>query len=112
MRIPGRIVSTPVLLLLACATWPAATPESAVKFEFADVHPATKPATATNQFMRNNPVRNGRYQIHTASLLDLIRLAWGFDADNVLGGPPSIDLRRFEIGAKVANGTPPETLKV
>jgi uncharacterized protein (TIGR03435 family) len=112
MRIIRRIVSALSLLLLACATWPAQTPEVAPKFEFADVHPSPKPAINANQFMRDMPVRDGRYQVHTASLLDLIRLAWGYDADHVLGGPPSIDLRRFEIGAKVANGTPPDTLKL
>ena len=62
--------------------------------------------------MRNSPVRNSRYQVHTASLLDLLRFAWGYDFDNILGGPPSIDVRRFEIGARVANDTPPETLKL
>jgi uncharacterized protein (TIGR03435 family) len=112
MRISTRIVSLAALLLLGCATWSAETPEAAPGFEFADVHPAPKPTTPTGQFMRNSPVRNGRYQIHTASLLDLIRLAWGYDADNILGGPPSIDFQRFEIGAKVADGTPPETLKL
>lgn len=112
MRISTRIVSLAALLLLGCATWPAQTPEAAPKFEFADVHLAPKPANSTTQFMRNGSVRNGRYQIHTASLLDLLRFAWGYESDTILGGPPSIDMRRFEIGAKVANGTPPETLKL
>jgi uncharacterized protein (TIGR03435 family) len=111
MRISKRIVPALALLLPACATCPAQTPEAAPKFEFADVHAAPTVTAAANQFMRNSPVRNGRYQIHTASLLDLIQLAWGFDTDHIQGGPPSIGVRRFEIGAKVANGTPPETLK-
>ncbi|HXE61950.1 MAG TPA: TIGR03435 family protein [Bryobacteraceae bacterium] len=116
MGIIRRIVLALSLVLLTCATWPGQTPEAAPKFEFADVHPSPKPAIAANQFMRTTPVRNGRYQVHTASLLDLIRLAWGYDADHILGGPPSIDLQRFEIGAivaeKDANATPPDTLKV
>ena len=58
--------------------------------------------------MRNSQVRNGRYQIHTASLLDLIHFAWGYDADNVPGGAASIDVERFEIGARVATGTAPD----
>lgn len=102
MRISTRIVSASTLLLLGCATWSAGTPEAPPKFESADVHPSPKPATLTAQFMRNRPVWNGRYQIHTASLLDLIRFAGGYDGDNILGGPSSIDIRRFEIGAKVA----------
>ncbi|HEY4085748.1 MAG TPA: TIGR03435 family protein [Bryobacteraceae bacterium] len=112
MRLSTRIISLAALLLLGCVTWPAATPEAALKFEFADVHASPEPAVRTGQFMRNSQVRNGRYQIHTASLLDLLRFAWGYDFDNILGGPASLGVRRFEIGARVANDTPPETLKL
>src|SRR6185503_20975996 len=88
MRISTRIVALAVLMLLGCATWPAQTSDAAPKFEFAGVHPSPIPGAATNQFMRNPPVWKGRYQIHTASLLDLIRFAWGYDSGNILGGPP------------------------
>jgi hypothetical protein len=100
MRVPGRIVSAPVLLLPPCATWSVATPESAAKFQSA----------ASNQFLRDSPARNGRYPIHTALLLDSLRPAPGFNAGSDPGVPPSVDLRRFEFGAKVAKSTPPETL--
>ena len=48
------------------------------RFEIADVHIAAK---STNMFMRTSPPRNGRYEIHSATMVDLIRLAYGLDAD-------------------------------
>ena len=48
------------------------SPESAPKFEFADVHVSARAATP---FPRNFPVRGGRYEIKTASMVDLIRTA-------------------------------------
>jgi uncharacterized protein (TIGR03435 family) len=55
------------------------------KFEIADVHVSAKAAT---QFIRTGPVRNSRYEIRTATMLDLIRVAWAFDANKILGGAP------------------------
>ncbi len=39
------------------------------------------------QFARTGPVRNERYEIKTASMVDLIRVAYGYSNDKVLGGP-------------------------
>ena len=83
--------------------------ESAVQFEIADVHVSAKTQT---QFVRTGPVRNGRYEIRTATMLDLIRLAWAFDADKILGGPNWLEQDRFDVIAKVPADSTPETQKL
>ena len=78
---------------------------SGPEFEIADVHPSPK---APNQFMQGGPVRNGRYELHRATMLDLVRTAYGFDPDKVLGGPSWLEMTRFDIIAKVPADTPGE----
>jgi uncharacterized protein (TIGR03435 family) len=68
------------------------------RFEIADVHVSTKTG---NQGVRPPSARNGRYEIKNATLLDLIRTAWGFDADKILEGPNWLELDRFDVIAKI-----------
>jgi uncharacterized protein (TIGR03435 family) len=89
-------------LLLNCAAWlafgqPAETPP---KFEIADVHVSPK-STSQNQFIRTAPVRNDRYEIKYATMVDLVRLAYGFTPDKILGGPSWLEMNHFDILAKV-----------
>jgi uncharacterized protein (TIGR03435 family) len=78
--------------------------EAGTKFEIADIHPAAKVTGQLNQFMRTSPPRDGRYEIRNASMLDLVRLAYGFDPDKVLGGPSWLEMDRFDAIAKVPAG--------
>ena len=78
------------------------------KFEIADVHSSPK---AQNTFVRNGPVRNGRYEIRQATMVDLIRIAYGFDNDKILGGPNWLELDRFDVIAKVPPDSTAETQK-
>src|SRR5580658_2260996 len=71
------------------------------KFDIADVHVSPK---ATNPFMRGGVFRAGRYEIRTASMVDLIGTAYGVDADKVLGGPNWLDSDRFDVVAKAPLG--------
>jgi uncharacterized protein (TIGR03435 family) len=89
-------------VLLNCAAWlafgqPAETPP---KFEIADVHVSPKP-TSQNQFIRTGPVRNERYEIKYATMVDLVRLAYGVTPDKILGGPSWLEMNHFDILAKV-----------
>src|SRR5580693_8939492 len=68
------------------------------QFEIADVHLSAK---TPNAFVRTAAPRNGRYEIRNATMLDLIRIAWGFDADKILGGPNWLELDRFDVIAKL-----------
>src|SRR5215472_1621014 len=81
---------------------------SAPKFDIADVHVSPK---ATNQFMRASPPRNGRYEIKNATMLDLVRTAYGFNPDTIVGGPNWLELDRFDVIAKVPAGTEADAQK-
>ena len=73
----------------------------APKFDIADVHVSPK---VVPSFMRVSPTRNGRYEIKNATMLDLVRTAYGFNPDTILGGPNWLELDRFDVIAKVASG--------
>ncbi len=97
-------------ILLNCAGLLAfsQSPEATPKFEIADVHVAAK---ATNPFVRIPPVRAGRYELKNATMVDLVRIAYSFDADKVLGGPSWLEMDRFDVRAKVPADSTPEMHK-
>ncbi|HXS93217.1 MAG TPA: TIGR03435 family protein [Candidatus Limnocylindrales bacterium] len=97
------------LLVAAALLCPAfAQPDASPRFEAADVRTAAK---AQSAFPRTGPVRNGRYEIRNASIVDLIRTAYGFDADHILGGPSWLEMDRFDVAAKVPEHSTAEDLK-
>jgi uncharacterized protein (TIGR03435 family) len=57
-------------------------------------------------------VRAGRYEIHNASILDLIRTAYDIEAAAVLDGPSFLALDRFDVIAKPPERTPPATINL
>lgn len=44
----------------------------------------------------------GRYELRNATMVDLIRTAWGLDADKVTGGPEWLETDRFDVVALAA----------
>jgi uncharacterized protein (TIGR03435 family) len=56
-------------------------------------------------------LRAGRYEIHNATMVDLIRIAYSVDADNVVGGPSWLEYDRFDVIAKAPPNSTPEKLK-
>ncbi|HEY7338070.1 MAG TPA: TIGR03435 family protein [Bryobacteraceae bacterium] len=87
-------------------------------FEIADVHASAHPG---NQRMTGGALIGDRYAIHHASMLELIRTAYGIDertmfgADDdsrIVGGPSWLDLDRFDVIAKTLPGTSREALKL
>jgi uncharacterized protein (TIGR03435 family) len=94
--------------LTLLATTVFAQSRSAPQFDVADVHVSPK---AANAFMRTSPARNGRYEIKNATMLDLVRTAYGFNPDTILGGPNWLELDRFDLIAKVADGADVEAQK-
>jgi uncharacterized protein (TIGR03435 family) len=82
--------------------------DQAAKFEAADVRIAAKIA---NPFVRTGPVRGGRYEIKSATMVDLIRIAHGFEPDKVVGGPNWLELDRFDVIGKVPEGSTAEQHK-
>lgn len=45
-------------------------------------------------------------------MIDLIRIAWGIDADKVVGGPNWLEFDRFDVAAKAPPSTPPATVNL
>jgi len=78
-------------------------------FDLADVHASPR---VTNPYMRGGVLRGSRYEVRTASLVDLIASAYSVDGAKVQGGPSWLDTDRFDIIAKAPANTPPETVKV
>ncbi|HTA42689.1 MAG TPA: TIGR03435 family protein [Bryobacteraceae bacterium] len=76
-------------------------------FESADVH--TSPPS-TNPNMHGGALRGGRYEVHMATMVDLIGAAYGLESDKVLGGPRWLDWDRFDVLAKAPPGIKQETL--
>jgi uncharacterized protein (TIGR03435 family) len=85
------------------------SPETVPQFEIADVHVSARTITPA---VRTGPVRNGRYEVRNATMLDLIRMAWAFDADKILGGPNWLELDRFDAIAKVPPDSTPEAQRL
>lgn len=78
-------------------------------FDLADVHAS---APTTNPFARGGVMRGGRYEVRTATLVDLIRMAYNVDADKVVGGPSWLETDRFDVIAKAPAATTAETARL
>src|SRR5262245_3878508 len=83
------------------------SPSPQATFEVADVHISPR---STSTAMRTL-VRGGRYELQNASMVDLVRTAYGIDAENVFGGPNWVEFDRFDVVAKAAADVPSDTLK-
>jgi uncharacterized protein (TIGR03435 family) len=82
--------------------------DSAARFEIADVHVSPKSPTS---FLRVSPPRGGRYELKNATMVDLIRIAYDYNSDKILGGPSWLEMDRFDAIAKVPAGANTETIK-
>ena len=49
--------------------------------------------------------RDGRHELYTATIVDLVSKAYGIDAGNVVGGPSWLEIDRFDVIIP-AGGTP------
>ena len=87
------------------------TPGTTPTFDVADVHVRAH-TTNPNPFMTGGVLRGGRYDLRNATMVDLIRTAYGVDADTVLGGPNWLETDRFDVIAKASPSTSQETVKV
>lgn len=78
-------------------------------FEVSDIH-ASPRSTTTAMRVSTRP---GRYELHNATMVDLIRTAYVFELDKILGGPNWLEYDRFDMIAKTRTKTPDaDTLKV
>jgi uncharacterized protein (TIGR03435 family) len=94
-------------LLLSVPVFGQSTPPLPA-FEVAGIHTSPR---RQNPNMRTVH-RFGRYELQNANMVDLIRTAYGIEAENVHGGPNWVEFDRFDVIAKAPANTPPETLKL
>ena len=87
----------------------AQSAEAPPAFDLADVHVSAK---SPNANVSGGFLRGGRYEIRKATMVDLVRMAYGVDPDKVLGGPSWLETDRFDILAKAPPGTSPDTVKL
>jgi uncharacterized protein (TIGR03435 family) len=93
-------IGAPLSYLVATAQ--QARPE----FEIADIHvtPPRADGRSAVQVQGIGAVRGGRYEIHNATMMDLITTAYGVEAGAVIGGPSWLALDRFDVIAKPPDG--------
>jgi uncharacterized protein (TIGR03435 family) len=91
----------PIFSIALCS---AALAQSAnpASFLAADVHPSKSNSRYQSSFLLG-----GRYQIRNATLLALIRTAWGIEREALYGGPPWLDDDRFDVIALVPASSSP-----
>jgi uncharacterized protein (TIGR03435 family) len=81
--------------------------QTATTFQVADVHAS---APFRNPSMQGGVPRAGRIEIRRATILDLIKTAYGVDPNLVFGGPSWLDYNRFDVIARLPVDTPPATV--
>jgi uncharacterized protein (TIGR03435 family) len=103
----SRIQLLPAFALFLVAS-SASVAEPQRSFELADVHPSDPNSAWAVSAMRDpaldarhGELRGSRYQIHSATLVDLISTAWRIDPARLVGGPAWLDTARFDVIAKV-----------
>src|SRR5262245_55668778 len=85
--------------------------QTGIRFEAADVHRSGH-AMAAQSFRSGGFLRGARYALRKVTLLGLLRLAYGFDPDSVLGGPEWLEFDRFDIAAKAPAARSAEDLRL
>ena len=97
------MISKPASIVFVALACGSAFGQAPARFEISDAH--VTPKTVANPYMEVTPPHDGRYEFHSASMIDLIQEAYGFGFDRILGGPSWLEMDRFEVIAKVPAGT-------
>src|SRR5262245_33582577 len=87
----------------------ARSQEKSPQFEIADVHTSV-PGLFPE--MAGGILREGRYEIRNATMVDLIKTAYGVPDEKVSGGPDWLETDRFDVIAKAPAGTAAQTARV
>ncbi|HWF09193.1 MAG TPA: TIGR03435 family protein [Bryobacteraceae bacterium] len=98
-------LGSPLAYVIATAEPQNAKPGPA--FDSVAIHAA---APNTMPQMRSR-FGNGRYELHNATAVDLIRTAWSVEADGISGGPDWLDLNRYDVIATAPATATPEMLR-
>src|SRR4051812_30005994 len=92
-----------------CSAASAQSSETTPKFDVADIHASPR----TSQPVVRGPFfSTGRYELRFATMLDLVRIAYGLDPEKVVGGPNWVELDRFDVFAKLPAGSTAESRRL
>jgi uncharacterized protein (TIGR03435 family) len=79
-------------------------------FEATDVHVSADTANPF-PYMKGPFIRGGRYELRTATMVDLIATAYGVDGDKVVGGPSWLEMDRYDAIGKIPTDSTPKAQK-
>ncbi len=101
-----------VLILLAGPAMCQPDGKPAFNVAAVDVSPRSEWPKSLRHPVQGGYLAADRYELHRATMLDLIRIAYNVDPAKVSGGPSWLDYDRFEIVAKTKSGPRGETLRL
>src|ERR1700677_777394 len=101
----ARVLGSFVLLLSGAAFGQSTAPLPAFEAAYIDLS-----APVPNLYMIPFGLRGSRYAIRNATMVDLVKTAYGVDDSRVLEGPVWLDTDRFDVIAKAPPSTTPQTL--
>jgi uncharacterized protein (TIGR03435 family) len=104
----GNSMTRALVSLSIAAALLGQTTETRPTFEVSEVR--VSPAVR-DPFMRGPFLRGGLYTIRFATMVDLVRTAYGIEAERVLGGPIWLENDTFDVIAKPPAGSTLETAK-
>jgi len=84
------------------------TADAAPRFELAAVRTSPRPAAR----MTGGFYGGARFDVQSAEMLDLIRIAYGVEADKVVGGPNWLEWNRYDVLAKAPEHSTPATMRL
>jgi uncharacterized protein (TIGR03435 family) len=99
---PRSVWSGWLLLILLVTPGRSAEAQAANRFSAADVH--VSPDTPL-PYLRGGLSARGTYELHFATMADLISIAWSLNPAKVAGGPSWLEWDRFDVIGKVPAGT-------
>src|SRR5687768_13064085 len=107
-----RVLVMTRLPLILGATLLAAVPvftqsPAAARFDITSVQVSTRP----NPGMRGGNLRDTRYELRNASMVDLIRTAYGVSPEKITGGPAWLEWNRYDVAALAPAGSTPAQLR-
>jgi uncharacterized protein (TIGR03435 family) len=103
----ARVLTSIATTAIVCGGAFGQQPSAPPRFETADVHAK---ATTAAPSVRTNLSPSGRYEVRSATMVDLIRISYGSAPDKILGGPDWLETDRFDVIAKAPAGVGKESL--
>jgi uncharacterized protein (TIGR03435 family) len=103
-----RTFAVIALAALLPAVVPGQSAEQRPKFDIADVH--VSPRSANTVFRTSFRIQ--RYEVHNATMVDLIRTAYSVDPEKVFGGPSWLEFDRFDVTGLAPANTSQDTIKL